>query len=277
MSVFHKGMRVFFETDEGRVFGHVIRVNKKTISVDPGAGDGSYFRVAPDHLFPADEAVPDPLADMLSGMKSAQLRLTQDQMLECLQDDAPEGIDQRINRIRTVIENPAGRLALVSEPKDIETGNLSGWMALCVFLHATKSTLKMAGRLDLQLGGFDHDPRPLYKIPEASKFLAHLQHHLPWIAAWLDAELGAGVQLIGSLSPFPEKGGEPRITKNQLDAAVYIANYAMAFTMKLGGRDYGHVDRFLGMIGIDEVPDGFFAGVHEQAAELDEIGHRVAE
>ena len=270
---FRKGMRVWFEGPEGRVDGTVIRVNKKTVSVDPGGG-GGYFRVPHQMLHAADKA---PGADMLSAAKVARLRMTQDQFAEAFSRDSGPAMHERRGNIAAVVENPAGRLSLVVGREDVLGGSLHGWETLCLLLASTGRTLSMAGRLHLEIGGFDEDPRALFQIPEAARWLARLQRRLPWLAAWLDPDGGSAFQLVGSLAPFEVVNGAPRVGGPQLQATVHIANYAVAYTRKLGGADRAHVDAFVSALGLGKLPSGFFDGVDRLQDELDDAGRVVAD
>ena len=56
---FERGMRVYFDGSEGRVEGTIIRVNRKTISIDPGTGDG-YYRVPHGQVRVVGDSVAEP-------------------------------------------------------------------------------------------------------------------------------------------------------------------------------------------------------------------------
>lgn len=268
MSTFAKGMQVWFDTPEGRVTGTVMRVNKKTVSVAPaGREDGNYYRVPPSalHVLEATRTT--------TTVQPAMLIISQDDLTAAIKLAFEDRSSPELERVRAVMENPSGRLVIVADAQDVRRGLHHGWGAIATYMAATETTTWMAGRLGLSLEGFDADPRALFQIPEAARWLQQLQALFPWVGAWIDPP--TAFQLVGALAPFEVRNGQPVCGQSQVQAAVHIANFAVALTAREKGQSLDHVLGLLAVVGVTP-PPGFFAEAPKLAERLDPIGQLVS-
>jgi len=263
-----KGMQVYFEGPEGRIFGTVSRVNKKTVSVDPGDGSGNYYRVSPEMLSPAI----DRMAAVGASMQRFIMRVSQDQIYDCLMPDGDAETQGRTQRLISAFNNPEGHIHIVADALDVHRKHIHGWEALAILMRSKGATLSMAGRLSIEVNGFDDDPRELFQIPETRAWFLTLQDLYPWMGAWLSPERKLGSLFVGALAPFEIENGQTIVKKPQLEAAVHIANFAAGFSLRLGAKDISHVYAFLKSMSFADVPDGFFDGAGEFADKLDDYG-----
>jgi hypothetical protein len=264
-------MRVVFDGPKGRVVGTVMRVNTKTISVRPDKGE-KYFRVPPSLLQKADsESSLDPSTDPQDFGGILLIRMTQEQVYECLKKSRTADAERRLQRILSVLQNQSGRISILTTETDLELGRIRGWQALALIMAKTQTALGMAGRLYLEVEGLK--PNDTSQTPEIQRWLVQLQGLYPWMGAWLDPNSEMAVQLVNALAPATAENGRLVLGPSQLAAATHIANYAVGFTVKLGGKDTSHIDQFLRTIGFKQLPEGFFNGMEDLAKELDGAGH----
>ena len=129
---------------------------------------------------------------------------------------------------------------------------------------------EVAGRLILETEGYDDDPRELFQIPEAHRWLVLLANRVPWLPVWLDPTIPVAAQFIASGGGIEVNAGGASVTERGINLAVYMANNAVAATRSLGSPRMDQVWSFLAVFGIAEQPPGFFDGVETFAAGMDD-------
>jgi hypothetical protein len=111
--------------------------------------------------------------------------------------------------------------------------------------------------------------------PELRAWSGSLAVRYPWLPAWVEPGTGLAGTLIAAA--LPSTVTDPSYPAHFIAAAVRSANYAVAFTRRLGGARLDHVYEFLAEFEITDLHPGFFAGVDSLADELDASGrHRAA-
>jgi uncharacterized tellurite resistance protein B-like protein len=183
---------------------------------------------------------------------------------------AAHGIDiAERERLLSVLSNPTGRLTVVASRAEVEAGDMRGWDALIQFLLSEELMIESAGRLIVSFEGFEEDSRRIFEIEACRQWLLDLQHQYPWLATWLDPEMGGGGVLACCYASPDEQ-------RKLLNACVNVGCFGAAFALNLGSMEFDHVRGFMGSTGIPGLPDDFFEGLEEQQALLDENGRRAS-
>lgn len=194
--------------------------------------------------------------------------------------DVAHGIDlAERERILEVARHPNGRLTVQASQEEVRAGDIRGWEALVQLLLSEGLLMRVVGRLVVACDGFNADPRPLFEISEARDWLLRLQGRYPWLCTWLDPLVGAQLQLVacGLQSPTMAEEGGLALTDELMNLLVDLANFGVAMARNLGSRERSHVDAFLAVAGIRELPDSFFDGIEGVQAHLDANARYVKE
>lgn len=199
-----------------------------------------------------------------------RLRVAQHQLFASFSRLAEGEALLRRQRIIELLRNPAGSLSVVTFADEVSQGFVGGWLALLRGLKEEGLLSDVAGRLILETEGYDDDPRELFQIPEAHRWLVLLANRVPWLPVWLDPTIPVAAQFIASGGGIEVNAGGASVTERGINLAVYMANNAVAATRSLGSSRMDHIWSFLAVFGIAEQPPGFFDGVETFAAGMDD-------
>jgi uncharacterized tellurite resistance protein B-like protein len=130
--------------------------------------------------------------------------------------------------------------------------------------------LSLAGELRFVFESWPDLAEPPDRDPDLRAWLSRLALRYPWLPPWLASGDAVAGSLVSAALPCDET--DPNYPIHFVTATVQVANYAVAWTHRIGGHELDHVYDFLAQFEITDIPPGYFEGVDAMADELDSLG-----